>query len=148
MDRWEFFLNVPRIASPVVYEVYRWKNGQYINATLDFPKFYDEQLRHARWLVEKARNTVTRESDDLYVSTCITLLLNYRARGQVKEGWREFQKLMKQSIKTRAQRKARRELLEDFLKGDTSKHFWQPRYGTPIMNEYTPPEDEPDLREP
>ena len=112
--------------------IYTWKNGHYVYASRDFAAFYKTQLDTIRQEIEKEKANITPESDDFYVGRVVSLALTYVHMGDLSRGLGELETLLKANVKTEDQAKHRKEILDDFRTGESSKRLREMKYGDPM----------------
>jgi hypothetical protein len=75
-----------RDCQPIAWAIYTWKSGQYVEASNQFPGFYNPILG----TLEKKLRSGRFDSDELFLSTAVTILLNYIQKGEPDKGWERY----------------------------------------------------------
>jgi hypothetical protein len=132
--RWESYDDLSHAASPGAVMVYAWRNGKYVYAARDFADFYKGELDRLRTSIEEARSQITADelSDELYVGLAIALAITCRHKGEVEQGLKEMETLLKSNARSPAQVKHRAAIIEDFRNGDSAKKLRDMKYGDPM----------------
>jgi len=130
--RWESYDDFAHAASPGATMVYAWKGGRYVYASRDFVEFYKTETDRLRKLIAGEKANITTSSDDFYVGLAVGLTITYAHAGDAQRGLNELEQLLKMDTKTPEQMKHRKEILDDFRQGESSKKLREPRYGDPL----------------
>jgi len=132
--RWESYDDLSHAASPGAAMIYAWRDGKYLYASRDFASFYKSEIARIRAQIEEARGQITTDdfSDEGYVGLTIGLAITYAHAGRLDEGLTELEALLKANSRTPAQTKHRAAIIEDFLRGESSKKLRQMKFGEPM----------------
>ena len=133
--RWESYDDLSHAASPGAVMIYAWRNGKYVYASRDFEAFYKSEIDRVRASIEEAKSQITADeySDESYVGLAIGLAVTYSHMGQLEQGLKEMEALMRSNAKSPAQSKHRAAIVDDFRKGDSSKKLRSMKNGDPMM---------------
>lgn len=133
--RWESYDDLSHAASPGAVMIYAWRDGKYIYAARDFEAFYKSEIERVRASIEEAKSQITADdySDESYLGLAIGLAVTYSHMGQLEQGLKEMEALMRSNAKSPAQSKHRAAIVDDFRKGDSSKKLRGMKYGDPMM---------------
>lgn len=133
--RWESYDDLSHAASPGAVMIYAWRDGKYLYAARDFEAFYKSEIERVRASIEEAKSQITADeySDESYVGFAIGLAVTYSHMGQLEQGLKELEALMRSNAKSPAQSKHRAAIVDDFRKGDSSKKLRSMKYGDPMM---------------
>jgi hypothetical protein len=133
--RWESYDDLSHAASPGAAMIYAWRDGKYVYASSDYASFYKAEIARIRAQIDEAKAQITTDdySDETYVGLAIGLAISYSHAGQIDAGLKELETLLKANARSAAQSKHRATILEDFLRGESSKKLRQMKSGQPMQ---------------
>jgi hypothetical protein len=133
--RWEIYGGLSHAAAPWATIIYSWRNDRYVDASSDFPRYYDAEIARLRAGLQDAQSTITAEesSDDAYVGLAVALAITYAHMGQAERGVMELETLLGENAKSSEQSVRRKTILEDFKNGDSARKLKAIKHGEPML---------------
>jgi hypothetical protein len=134
-SRWEIYGGLSHAAAPWATIIYAWRNDRYVDASSDFPRYYDTEIERLRAGLQDSRSMITADesSDDTYVGLAIALCITYAHMGQVERGVVELENLFGENVKSQEQADRRKTILEDFKNGDSARKLKAIKHGEPML---------------
>lgn len=78
---WECAFGIGCAGSPVTWGIYKWNGNEYIEASQEFPEFYEDMIQRSLQFSP-------------HLGNIISILLHRIQMGEAAEGWKQFQQRM------------------------------------------------------
>ncbi len=128
--RWEGYDDFSHAAAPAAVIVYRWKDGKYVYACADFAAFYQQEAQRRRAQVQTSKPDSGAEgADDFYLGAALSLAITYAHMGQIEQGLKELDAILKANTLSAEQAARRRTIWADFHQGESFQKLRAMKYG-------------------
>jgi len=88
--RWEFFEGLCHACSPRVERIFRRRKGEWVEASSEFPAYYQRSLEALTAQLERQARENTADWDEYQLGTLISILLNRTQLGERAPAWKAF----------------------------------------------------------